>query len=207
MGTIRIGRVNQKTYEAGSITTGESAQSAPKKQMNEEEKAKFLESVQQLPKDKWVSALRNAGLEDEANECEKALAEEHLHELNAKNRAKRLAEIQAMDEEEQLTLLIEEGFDEEAKELSERLAIKSEEDGGVDEGNGEGQEAGLDGETSSTTADEEPEPTEEGAGEELADPGEENSEHETPEETAEQDGGKPEYQAAPAKRGRKAAKK
>ena len=208
MGTIRIGRVNQKTYEAGSITTGEAAQSAPKKQMNEEEKAKFLESVQQLPKDKWVSALRNAGLEEEANECEKALAEEHLRELNAKNRAKRLAEIHAMeDEEERLAVLIDEGFADEAKELAEQLSIKSEEGGGLDEGTGEGQGAGLDGEASDTTADEggesggdnpdeAPEPANDGTGEENKAP------EEQPEAVAQEE--KP---ATEKRGGRRAVKK
>jgi hypothetical protein len=146
MGTIRIGRIEKKPYNGGSITT--SPEVAAPKQMSEEEKAAFMESVKKLPKDKWVSALRNAGLEEEANECEKALAEEHLHELNAKNRAKRLAEIQAMDDEEaQLQLLLDEGFTDEAGTLAEKLAAKAEEQGaGSDE---------LDGKTSSTEAGDE----------------------------------------------------
>lgn len=124
MGVIRVGRRNQKTID---LMGGISLKAAPKKRiMDEKEKAAFIESLKQMPKDKWVSTLRAAGLDEEANECERALAEEHLHEINLKNRAKRLYEIMQMPEEEQLPLLQAEGYDEEAKALSEKLAASKE---------------------------------------------------------------------------------
>jgi hypothetical protein len=210
MGTIRIGRIEKKPYNGGSITT--SPEVAAPKQMSEEEKAAFIESLKKLPKDKWVSALRNAGLEQEANDCEKALAEEHLHEVNAKNRAKRLEEIQAMeDEEAQLQLLLDEGFTDEAGALAEKLAAKAEEQGaGSDE---------LDGKTSSTEAGDEGEQGgDAGEGSELpegTDPSEQPEEQpaeqpsEQPEELPEEqpEAGTQEDKTATAKRGRKSAKK
>lgn len=215
MGTIRIGRIEKKPYNGGLITT--SPEVAAPKQMSEEEKTVFMESLKKLPKDKWVSALRNAGLEEEANECEKALAEEHLHELNAKNRAKRLAEIQAMDDEEaQLQLLLDEGFTDEAGALAEKLAAKAEEQGaGSDE---------LDGKTSSTEAGDEGEQGgDAGEGSELPEGTEPSEQPE--EQSAEQPTEQPEAgtqdekssgtvsadatakQSSTAKRGRNASKK
>ncbi len=124
MGVIRVGRRNQKTID---LMGGISLKAAPKKRvMDEKEKAAFIEGLRQMPKDKWVSTLRAVGLDDEANECERALAEEHLHEINLKNRANRLSEIMQMPEEEQLPLLQAEGYDEEAKVLSEKLAASQE---------------------------------------------------------------------------------
>jgi len=165
MGTIRIGRQGEKPFNGGSITT--SPEVAAPKQMSEDEKAAFIESLKKLPKDKWVSALRNAGLNEEANECERSLAEEHLHEINAKNRAKRLAEIQAMeDEEAQLQILLDEGFTDEASALAEKLAAKAEEQSAGSDG--------LDGKPSSTVADDEGEHTDEG--DEPAEQPEEQSE-------------------------------
>ena len=118
MGTIRIGRNKQKDYVPELATAA--AQSHPV--FSDEEKANLLQSIKMMPKDKWVSALRSAGLEEEANDCERALAEEHLRDMKMEARKKRLAEIMAMDEVDQLSLLIAEGFEEEAKALSEKMA-------------------------------------------------------------------------------------
>ena len=124
MGVIRVGQKNPKTV---SLMGGISLKAVPKARvMDEKEKAAFIEGLKKMPKGEWVSALRNAGLDDEANDCERSLAEEHLHELNLKNRSRRLAEIQQMPEEERLPLLQEEGYDDEAKALSEKLAASKE---------------------------------------------------------------------------------
>lgn len=135
MGAIRIGRMNPTRVDSANITkmanANHSAPSASEKSLSEEDKAKLIENIKALPKDKWVSALRSAGLEKEADECEKSLAEEHIHEMKVAARNQRLAEIKALDEDEQLPLLLEEGFDDEAKALSEKLsAITGGESGG-----------------------------------------------------------------------------
>ena len=124
MGTIKVGLKNPKEFKPGGWTTA-----SEQPVIGESEKSALLESIRRMPREKWVSAMRSAGLNDEADECERLLAEEHLRELSLKARTERLAEIKAMPEEEQLALLVEEGFDEEAKELSERLAVVSEEEG------------------------------------------------------------------------------
>ena len=141
MGTIRVGQKNPKTYQSTGFTTvtAEKTKAAPKV-LSEDEKKKLIDSIMQLPTEKRVAALRNAGLSKEADEYETYLADEHIRELNEENRAKRLAEIKAMPEEDQLSLLIEEGFEDEAKELSEKLALDSDGEK-TDEGNGEENQA------------------------------------------------------------------
>ena len=127
MGTIIVGQKNPKRVVSNGFTSlspSANAAGTAKKEMSEEEKAKLMENIMQLPKDKWVSALRNAGLESEAVDCEKFLEEERKHQEYEKRMA-RLAEIKAMDESEQLPLLLEEGFDDEARELSEKLASET----------------------------------------------------------------------------------
>ena len=90
--------------------------------MTQESRKQLAETFMHLPKDKIISAMRSAGLDDEANDLEQQLAQEHLMEM----RQQRLAEIYAMPEDEQLGVLIAEGYTEEAKELSERLAADKE---------------------------------------------------------------------------------
>lgn len=144
MGAIRIGKKNPTRVDSANITkmanTNHSAPSASEKSLSEEDKAKLIENIKALPKDKWVSALRSAGLEKEADECEKSLAEEHIHEMKVDARKQRLAEIKALDEDEQLPLLLEEGFDDEAKALSEKLSAitggESGGDGGTEDNDG-----------------------------------------------------------------------
>lgn len=153
MGTIRVGKSSPVAYKSSGWTTVTNEDSP--NTLSEEEKASFLASVKQMPKDKWVSTLRNAGFDDEANECERLLAEEHLQELRRSSRANRLAEIKAMDEEVQLPLLIEEGFDDEAKLLSEKLSAKQEHDDGGDGEYHEPQEERTGGEPNELSAESE----------------------------------------------------
>lgn len=120
MRTIRVGREKQKPF---GVENAPNVQ-LPSETMSEEQKQKFLESISQMPKDKWVGALRSAGFESEANECERELAEEHLRELELESRKKRLDEIMSMDDDDKLSLLIAEGFDDEAKMLSEAMAAE-----------------------------------------------------------------------------------
>ena len=88
-----------------------------------------------MPPDKQVKALRDVGLEEEANALQKKRAEENMQKNQAEWRKKRLQEINALPLEDQLSVLLEEGFTEEAKELSERLAAAQEEQTG--DGSGE----------------------------------------------------------------------
>lgn len=165
MGTIRIGRNKQNDFVPELVTA--SKQERPV--LSDEEKANLLQSIKLMPKDKWVSALRSAGLDAEADECERSLAEEHLRELELEARKKRLDEIMAMDEDEQLALLIAEGYEEEAKALSEKLAVANAESSPTekeevesfntektDDGNGEENqpiEGAVDGEPSELSSD------------------------------------------------------
>lgn len=124
MGTIRVGRDAKRLYTSGIVENRERV--APS--MSDEERSKLIVSIKQMPKEKWVSALRSAGLNDEADECERSLAEEHLAELNQQARANRLEEILSMPEDEQLALLVAEGYEEVAKDLSERLSVNAQND-------------------------------------------------------------------------------
>ena len=83
MGTIRIGRKEQVSFVPDKVQS-ESRQ-LPSETMSEEQKSNLIESIKQMPKEKWVAALRGVGLEDEANECERQLAEEHLQEMSREN--------------------------------------------------------------------------------------------------------------------------
>ena len=137
MSTIRVGRNGQNTFVSGETTVSNVPLAS--EGMSDEQKVRFIESVRQMPKEKWVSALRSAGLNEEADDCERSLAAEHLLELQLTEREKRLKEILAMDEEERLPLLIAEGFEEVAASLSEKLSAGMEEH--EDEGNGEENQA------------------------------------------------------------------
>lgn len=135
MGTIRVGKNNPKEFMSSGWTSV--TETAAPLVMSEEKKAEVMESLKDLPESEWVVTLRNHGLVDEANDCERSLAEKHLRELGVEARKRRLAEIDALPESERLSLLIEEGFDEEAKILARKLsedAIGAEK---TDDGNGE----------------------------------------------------------------------
>ena len=163
MGIIRVGKKNPQAYLSGGF--GASRSDAEKKVFSEDERLKLIESIKRMPKEKWVSALRSVGLTEDADECERSLAEEHLNEM----RNTRLAEIMAMDEDDRLTTLVEEGFDEEAKELSQKLSVRAVADNAdttnseqmtEDAGNGEenvGIEASVAGDSSELGSDEKPE--------------------------------------------------
>lgn len=135
MGTIRVGKNNPKEFMSSGWTTV--TETAAPLVMSEESKAEVIESLKTLPESEWVVTLRNHGLVDEANDCERSLAEKHLHELGKEARERRLAEIMAMPSEEQLSLLIEEGFEEEAKVLAKKLSDDALNTEKTDDGNGE----------------------------------------------------------------------
>lgn len=129
MGTIRVGKKNPKAITPnGWSTVGSgvvSSVAVGKKELSGEERERFIKDLlSPLPKEQWVSALREHGFVDEAADCERSLAEEHLRELNMKERAERLAAIRQLPEVEQLPLLVEEGFDEEANALHEKLSAE-----------------------------------------------------------------------------------
>jgi hypothetical protein len=135
MGTIKVGKNNPKEFRSSGWTSV--TETAAPLVMSEERKAEVMESLKDLPESEWVATLRNHGLVDEANECERSLAEKHLHELGKEARERRLAEIMSMPSEEQLSLLIEEGFEEEAKVLAKKLSEEALDIEKTDDGNGE----------------------------------------------------------------------
>lgn len=114
MGTIRIGQGEKKVFfYPGAVPVIPGAQK--KREYTPEEKEKLLESIKMMPKSKWVSALRSAGLTDEAAECERGIAEELRS--NRRNEILTIA-----DDKKRLKALIAEGFDDDAKVLAESLA-------------------------------------------------------------------------------------
>lgn len=130
MGTIRVGKKNPKAITPnGWSTVGSgvvSSVAAVKKELSGEERERFIRDLlSPLPKEQWVSALREHGFAAEADECERSLAEEHLRELNAKARAERLAAILQLPESEQLQLLVEEGYHEYADSLRKKLSAEA----------------------------------------------------------------------------------
>ena len=117
---MRVGReVKQQVTDAWLEGRKPAAASA----MSDEERRTMADALMSLPKDRIVPAMRSAGLDREADETERRLAEEHLLEL----RREQLEGIMSLPVEERLPRLIAEGFTEEAKALSEELSAGSDE--------------------------------------------------------------------------------
>jgi len=112
---MRIGKDARRQAEAVAVAP-------PRQAMSDEERKVMADALMRLPKDRVVQALRSAGLDREADECEQRLAEEHIAEM----RRQQLDSANALPEEERLPRLIELGFTEEARELSERMAAERE---------------------------------------------------------------------------------
>ena len=134
MRTIRVGRKDQRSFNPSEVAA--EVKRPASESWDDEQRARFLESVNQMPKEKRVSALRSVGLDDVADDMERSFAEEHLREVAAENRAKRYEELCKLDEEERLPLLTAEGYEEEANALYEKLTAAPV----VGEGSGEANE-------------------------------------------------------------------
>ncbi len=136
---IKVGQRHPKTIQSEDIGAVRKKQREQAKKASQvlspEQRKKLYDNMMMLPPDKQVKALRDVGLEEEANALQKKRAEENMQKNQAEWRKKRLQEINALPLEDQLSVLLEEGFTEEAKELSERLAAAQEEQTG--EGSGE----------------------------------------------------------------------
>jgi hypothetical protein len=87
-------------------------------EMTADERKAMAEGLMSLPKDKVLPAMRSAGLDTEADELERRMAEQHLADM----RSEQLEGIMALPEDERLGQLIANGFDDEARELSQKMA-------------------------------------------------------------------------------------
>lgn len=117
MGTIRIGQKGGKAFFYPGAVQVQSG-TVKKREYSPEEKKKLLDSIEMMPKSKWVQALRSAGLKDEADACELALAEEQRHETYLKI-------LDIADERKRLEAFIANGFADDAKRLSEEIAERN----------------------------------------------------------------------------------
>lgn len=74
MGTIRIGQSGNDTFfypGNAPVSSGE----VKKREYSDEEKEKLVESIMMMPRSKRVSALRSAGLEEEARALDEQMNE------------------------------------------------------------------------------------------------------------------------------------
>lgn len=148
MGKIIIGREKRRDFE--SLTGYEGRKAPGKRGMTiEEQRAMAEKLLKGVPESQWVAVLMSHGLNDVADEANRALAEKAAWEAEVRARAAaekaekeaaekepaedgaqpeedaraaRLAEIMAMPEDRRLVALVEEGYEEEAKALVEARA-------------------------------------------------------------------------------------
>ena len=74
MGTIRIGQSGNDTFFYPGIAPVSSGE-VKKREYSGEEKAKLVESIMVMPRSKRVSAMRSAGLEEEARALDEQMNE------------------------------------------------------------------------------------------------------------------------------------
>ena len=113
---MRVGKEVKREVLGNSLGSETRQPSA----MTADERKAMAEGLMSLPKDKVLPAMRSAGLDAEADELERRMAEQHLADM----RSEQLEGIMALPEDERLGQLIANGFDDEARELSQKMAVE-----------------------------------------------------------------------------------